>query len=257
MPSSDKYTEETILDIKVWTDNLFTFKTTRYSGYRFIPGQFARLGVTKPDSKVVWRPYSIVSANYDESLEFYSIVVPDGEFTSELSKLKIGDKLFVDKTNYGFLTTDRFENGKDLWMLSTGTGLAPFISILYDFSTWEQYENIILVHSVRHVEELAYQELIEGFKTHEFFSEFGHKLKYVKTVTREKVAGTLNARVTTLIENGGLEAELGLPLDLDRSRVMICGNPEMVDQTRVLLQNKGMTVSRRGQPGHLAVENYW
>jgi ferredoxin--NADP+ reductase len=257
MSSSDKYTEETILEIKVWTDNLFTFKTTRSPSYRFIPGQFARLGVTKPDGKVVWRPYSIVSANYDELLEFYSIVVPGGEFTSELSQLKVGDKLFVDKTNYGFLTTDRFENGKDLWMLSTGTGLAPFISILYDFNTWEQYDNLILVHTVRHPEELAYADLIEGFKEHEFFGEFAHKLKYIKTVTREKVAGTINARITTLIENGELERHAGIQLSLERSRVMICGNPEMVDQTRLLLQGKGMVVSRRGQPGHLAVENYW
>ncbi len=126
MAKEDKYTIEEITYIKQWTDHLFSFRITRNEAFKFIPGQFARLGVNgSEEGKMVWRPYSIVSADYDEELEFYSIVVPDGEFTQKLKDLKIGDKIYVDKTNYGLLTTDRFENGKNLWFLSTGTGLAP------------------------------------------------------------------------------------------------------------------------------------
>ena len=222
-----------------------------------MPGQFARLGVRSADGEIVWRAYSIASANYDGFLEFYSIVVPDGRFTTQLYKLDIGDKIFVERKSYGFLTTDRFTLGKDLWMLSTGTGLAPFISILYDFATWETYENLILVHSVRNKDELAYEEAIHNFKANEYFAEFSSRLHYVQAVTREEVPNTLNGRITHLLENGELEKVVGLPIDEDRSRIMICGNPEMVDETRELLTRRGLRVSRRGEPGHLAVENYW
>jgi len=256
MSAAEKYTAERIIDVQRWASNLFSFRTTRYDGYRFVPGQFARLGVRKGDN-VVWRAYSIVSAHYDEHLEFFSIVVPDGEFTSELSRLAANDELLVDKKNYGYLTVDRFAGGRDLWLLSTGTGLAPFISILYDFQPWRQYENIILVHSVRHAHELVYQDVIASFADHELFAEHAHKLQYVPVVTREPVAGTLDQRITDLIRNGRLERHVGLPFDVDHSRVMICGNPDMVEETRQLLMDRGLTISRRGKPGNLAVENYW
>jgi ferredoxin/flavodoxin---NADP+ reductase len=255
--SADKYTVETITELHTWTPNLFSFKTTRDQGFRFVPGQFARLGVKGEDGGIVWRAYSIVSANYDEFLEFYSIVVPGGKFTSQLSKLKVGEQIYVERKSLGFLTTDRFELGRDLWMLSTGTGLAPFISILYDFKTWETYENLILVHSVREKNELAYEEVIRNFKESEYFSEFSSRLHYVQAVTRENVPNTLNARITSLLENGELERVVGIPIHEDHSRIMICGNPEMVDETRELLTKRGLRVSRRGEPGHLAVENYW
>lgn len=252
----DKYTEETITEIRTWARNLFSFKTTRDRSFRFAAGQFARLGVRRNDG-IVWRAYSIVSAPYDDFLEFYSIVVPGGAFTSQLSALRVGDKVLVERRSLGFLTTDRFELGKDLWMLSTGTGLAPFLSILYDLKTWETYENLVLVHSVRHRHELAYEEAIRSFRQHEVFSEFHARLIYVQAVTRETVPDTLNGRITTLLENGELERTVGLPIDGDRSRIMICGNPEMVDETRELLVGRGLRISRRGDPGHLAVENYW
>jgi len=274
MSSAEKYTAETITWVKTWTPSLFSFRITRAPGYRFVPGQFARLGVRKPglkgsdlqtrdgsDDKIVWRAYSMASADYDEFLEFYSIVVPGGEFTSELAGLKVGDTVYVDKTSYGFLTTDRFQNGKDLWMLSTGTGLAPFLAMLWDIRNWETYDHLIIVHSVRVSAELAYRELIEGFNSHETFRDFGPKLKYVPTVTREPdVAasiGALNGRITSLIADGRLEAVTGIALDLERSRIMICGNPEMVSDTRKLLGGRGFTTSRRAAPGQMAVENYW
>lgn len=258
MTKENKYTIERITFLKKWTDYLFTFRTTRNKAFKFIPGQFARLGVKKEDGNIVWRPYSIVSADYDEELEFYSIVVPDGEFTQRLKKLNINDEIYIDKTNYGLLTTDRFEQGKDLWLLSTGTGLAPFISIMYDFSVWEQYQKIILVHCVRKTEELAYEETIKGFFSHEYYGDLVKgKLIYVKVITRENTGGDLYGRITALIENGGLEKFAGTPITVESSRIMLCGNPQMVDDTRKMLADRGLSISRRGKPGNMAVENYW
>jgi ferredoxin/flavodoxin---NADP+ reductase len=255
---NDKYTLETITEIRPWTDSLFSFRTTRDRGYRFVPGQFARLGVPgAADGSIVWRAYSIASAAHDEHLEFSSVVVPGGAFTSRLAQLKEGDRIHVERKSYGFLTTDRFEAGRDLWMLATGTGLAPFLSILHDFATWEAYDNLVLVQSVRTQQELAYEDLIRGFDRSEYYAEFAHKLRYVRIVTREPVPGALRDRVTQLLKSGVLEENVGLKLDHDRSRIMLCGNPEMVEDSRTILTARGFRVSRRGDPGHLAVENYW
>jgi ferredoxin--NADP+ reductase len=142
-------------------------------------------------------------------------------------------------------------------MLATGTGLAPFLSILHDFETWEHYENLILVQSVRTQPELAYEDLIRSFEGSEYYGEFAHKLRYARIVTREPVPNTLRDRVTKLIESGVLEENIGLRLDQDRSRIMLCGNPEMVEDSRRILIERGFRMSRRGDPGHLAVENYW
>ena len=258
MAPKDKYTVETITDVRPWTDSLFSFRTTRDRGYRFVPGQFARIGVSgKAEGSTVWRAYSIASAAHDEHLEFFSVVVPGGAFTSRLSKLKEGDPICVERKSYGFLTTDRFVSGRDLWMLATGTGLAPFLSILHDFHTWESYDNLILVQSVRTQQELAYEDLIQGFERSEYYAEFAHKLRYARIVTREPVPGALTERVTKLLASGVLEQNVGLKLDHDRSRIMLCGNPEMVEDSRKLLVERGYRISRRGEPGHLAVENYW
>ena len=255
---TDKYTTETITDIRPWTDSLFSFRTTRDRGYRFTPGQFARIGVRDRDNDTtIWRAYSIASASYDEHLEFFSVVVPGGAFTSRLATLREGDPILVERKSYGFLTTDRFDSGHDLWMLATGTGLAPFLSILHEFDTWESYDNLVLVQSVRTQPELAYEDLIRGFEKSEYYAQFAHKLRYARIVTREPVPGTLRDRVTKLLASGVLEENVGIKLDLDRSRIMLCGNPEMVEDSRALLTSRGFRVSRRGEPGHLAVENYW
>jgi len=258
MTATDKYSAETITQVRPWTESLFSFRTTRDRGYRFVPGQFARLGVTSAaDGSTVWRAYSIASAAHDEHLEFFSVVVPGGAFTSRLSQLREGDRILVERKSYGFLTTDRFAAGKDLWMLATGTGLAPFLSILHDFETWERYENLVLVQSVRTQSELAYEDLIDGFDKSEYYAEFAHKLRYVRIVTREPVPGALRDRVTRLLVSGVLEENVGIRLDHDRSRIMLCGNPEMVEDSRQILVERGYRLSRRGEPGHLAVENYW
>ncbi len=208
----DKFSRETITWIHPWAPHLFSFRTTRPKAFRFTAGQFARLGVEKPDGSVAWRAYSMVSGPYDEFLEFYSIVVPNGEFTSELSRLRVGDTLLIDKQNHGFLTLSRFTGGQDLWLLSTGTGIAPFLSILADPTVWESFEHIVLVHSVRHANELAYQQTIQHFPEHELFAEYAHKLIYVPVVTRETIPGLLSKRLTDLIPSGELEQRPGLRL---------------------------------------------
>ena len=233
--SAEKFTRQTLLDVKPLTPSLFTLRTTRDPGFRFRAGQFARLGVTKADGSVVWRAYSMVSSPYDEFLEFFSIVVPGGEFTSELSRLGVGDTLLVDRQAFGYLTLDRFVDGRDLWLLSTGTGVAPFLSILQDFEVWEKFERIILVYSVREARELAYQELIAELVQRDYLAEYAHKFRYIATVTREEHPGALNGRITTLIESGELERAAGMALTAEHSRVMLCGNPQTVSYTHLTL----------------------
>ncbi|MBK5341972.1 ferredoxin--NADP reductase [Pseudomonas sp. TH49] len=255
--SADKFTAQTLLDVQRLTPSLFTLRTTRDAGFRFNAGQFARLGVTKADGSTVWRAYSMVSSPFDEFLEFFSIVVPGGEFTSELSRLQVGDTLLVERQAFGYLTLDRFVDGRDLWLLSTGTGVAPFLSILQDFEVWERFERIILVYSVREARELAYQPLIAGLAERDYLAGHAHKLRFIPTVTREQMPGALHGRITSLIENGELERAAGVELTPEHSRVMLCGNPQMIDDTRALLKKRHMSLSLSRRPGQVAVENYW
>lgn len=255
--SAEKFTRQTLLDVTPLTPNLFTLRTTRDPGFRFRAGQFARLGVTKADGSVVWRAYSMVSSPHDDFLEFFSIVVPDGEFTSELSRLREGDTLLIDRQAFGFLTLDRFVDGRDLWMLSTGTGIAPFLSILQDFEVWEKFERIILVYSVREARELAYQQLIEGLTERDYLADYAGKLLFLPTVTREQRPGALTGRITQLIDDGKLEQAAGLEMTPEHSRVMLCGNPQMIDDTRQMLKQRDMHLSLSRRPGQVAVENYW
>lgn len=264
--SAEKYTAERVTEVRTWVPGkLFSFRTTRYTGLRFTPGQFLRLGVPrvaagKPD-EIAWRAYSVVSADYADYLEFFSIVVPHGEFTTELVRLTPGDTLFVEKQPFGFLTLSRFEGGRELWLLSSGTGLAPFLSILQDPGVWQQYERIVLVHCVREARELVYQTEIQQLTHNETLAELckfrDNHLVYIPVVTRNPEAGQLHARLPVLLANGELERAAGLALDHARSRIMICGNPQMVEDVRNALGERGFRTSRRSAPGHIAVENYW
>lgn len=255
--TQEKFTRQRITDLHTWTPSLFSFRCTRDAGFRFTAGQFARLGVRKANGSIVWRGYSMVSSPFDEFLEFFSIVVPGGEFTSQLSQLTVGDEILIEKQAHGFLTLDRFVDGESLWLLSTGTGVAPFLSMLQDFEIWRRFERIILVYSVRYAAELAYKDLLNEVLTREFVAEYAHKFTFVPVVTREDVAGCLGVRITDLLISGELEKHVGLPMTAQSSRVMLCGNPEMVEDCRVLLQKRDMQLSLTRKPGAVAVENYW
>lgn len=254
---TDKATAEHILDIRRWTDKLISVRTTRNVSFRFQPGQFARIGIASGSGGTIWRPYSMVSANYDEHLEFFSIIVPNGAFSTKLAQASVADSIYVEKQPYGYLTTSRFVGGQDLWMLATGTGVAPFISILRDPEIWAQYDNLVLAYSVRNTSELAYRNEIAAIAQEEPFVEHGHKLHFVPTVTRESAPGMLNRRLTDLLQDGELERHIGFPIDAGRARILICGNPQMLDDVRQVLTARGFRPDLGRAPGHFASENYW
>ncbi len=227
-----------------------------------MPGQFARLGL--PDAAdgqpMVWRAYSMVNAPRQTGLEFYSIVVPEGEFTPRLAKLAPGDSIYIDKSAFGFLTLDRFEPGGNLWLIATGTGLSAYMSLLQDANTWMLYERIILVHGVRHAAELAYRSQMLEWAAQSPAPDSrkaAARFSYLPVATREKLLNTPQERLTRLISSGQLETLADCPLDPHTSKVMLCGNPEMLLEARGLLSERGFAVGRRGNPGNLAVENYW
>jgi len=252
--SIEKFSVEKVLSVHRWTPTLFSFTMTRPAHFKFTAGQFARIGL-KVGEELVVRAYSVVSSPFDETLEFFSIVVPDGAFTSNLQYLKVGDELYLEKIPYGYLTLARYQQPlpHDLWLLATGTGLAPFLSMLQDFDTWSKYQKINLVYSVRTAAELAYVDRIQEIA--ETFGEGHNGFKFIPIITRDPSA-PLHDRLPILIENSELEKSAGIELNPSTSHVMLCGNPQMVDDTKEALKRRGLTMNRRGE-GNIAVENYW
>lgn len=246
--------EETVTYVHHWTDTLFTFRTTRDMSFRFINGQFAMIGLIV-DNKPLLRAYSMVSANYEEHLEFFSIKVQDGPLTSRLQHLKVGDRIIVGKKATGTLLQDNLHPGKTLYLLATGTGLAPFMSIIKDHEAYERYERIVLVHGTRTVGELAYGDFItRELPENEFFGdEVKQKLLYYPTVTREDFRN--RGRVTDLIRSGKLFADLGLPpLDINNDRIMLCGSPAMLSEMREMLDGMNWQEGSTTGAGHYVIE---
>ncbi|MBF7686682.1 ferredoxin--NADP reductase [Acinetobacter rathckeae] len=252
--SLEKFTIETVLSVTRWSDHLFSFTMTRPASFKFTAGQFARIGLSV-DGELVVRAYSVVSSPYDDTLEFFSIVVPNGAFTSHLKDLTVGTEIYLEKVAYGFLTLARYQapQPQDLWLLATGTGVAPFLSMLQDFAVWKDYQHIFLAYSVRTPEELAYADKIQQIL--EVFSEGHQGFKFIPIITRDPEA-VLNQRLPTLIETGRFEEFAGHCLSVETSHVMLCGNPQMVEDTKSALKAKGLLMNRRGE-GNIAVENYW
>ncbi|HWP19033.1 MAG TPA: ferredoxin--NADP reductase [Burkholderiaceae bacterium] len=248
------FNEERVLSVRHWTDRLFSFTTTRDQAFRFKNGHFTMIGL-KVDGKPLLRAYSVASANYEEHLEFFSIKVPDGPLTSRLQHLQVGDTILVGRKPTGTLLLDYLLPGKRLYLLATGTGLAPFLSIIRDPETYDRYEKVILVHGCRQVAELAYQDLItKELPEHEFLGELAAgKLMYYPTVTREPFRN--QGRITTLIENGKLFKDLHLPeLDREHDRVMICGSPQMLKDLKHMLDERGFHEGNTHTPGDYVIE---
>ena len=251
-----KYSTEKVLSVHHWNDRLFSFKTTRQQGLRFENGQFVMIGI-EVEGRPLTRAYSMASPNYEEHLEFFSIKVPNGPLTSRLQHLKVGDDLLVSRKPTGTLIIHDLRPGKNLYLLSTGTGLAPYMSLIQDIEMYERFEKIILVHGVRTVNELAYADFIENeLPNNEFFGEeVKNKLIYYPTVTQEDFRN--QGRLTNLIKSGKLFTDIGLPpINPKEDRAMICGSSEMLKDTKELLDSLGLEVSPRiGQPGDYVIEH--
>ena len=249
------FNKETVLSVHHRNDSLFTFRTTRDPGLRFINGQFVMIGL-EVNGRPLMRAYSIASANYEEHLEFFSIKVQEGPLTSRLQHLKPGDELLVSKKPTGTLVLRDLKPGKRLFMFATGTGLAPFMSLIHDPETYERFDKIILIHGVRWTNELAYHDYIEeDLKDHEYLGEMiREKLVYYPTVTREPFRN--EGRQTDLILSGKLFADLGeAPLDPATDRGMICGSPAMLKEISAMLDGFGFKISTHiGEAGDYVIE---
>lgn len=248
------FNEEQVLSVRHWTDTLFSFTTTRNPSFRFQNGQFTMIGIPV-EGRPLLRAYSLVSTNYDENLEFFSIKVPDGPLTSRLQHLKEGDRIIVSRKATGTLVLDNLLSGRHLYLLGTGTGLAPFLSIVRDPETYERFERVILIHGCRHVAELAYGEtLTTVLPEDEFLGDLvREKLIYYPTVTREPFRN--RGRITDLITSAKLFEDIGLPpLEAEHDRVMLCGSPEMLADTRGMLEGAGFAEGNHGEPGQFVIE---
>ena len=248
------FNEETVTSVHHWTDNLFSFTCTRDPGLRFLNGQFTMIGL-RVDGKPLLRAYSMASANYEEELQFFSIKVQNGPLTSRLQHLKVGDKILVGRKPTGTLVQDSLLPGKRLYLLSTGTGLAPFLSVVKDPEAYDRFEKVILIHGTRTVAELAYDEyLTKTLPDDEILGEeVKAKLVYYPTVTREPFRN--QGRITDLITSGKLFSDLGMPvMSPEEDRLMLCGSPAMLKDVVELLESRGFTEGSQSAPGHYVIE---
>src|SRR6478752_7038662 len=254
-PMSAAFIRETVLDVRHWTDDYFSFTTSRDDGFRFDNGQFVMLGL-EVEGKPLLRAYSIASANWEEQLEFFSIKVPNGPLTSRLQHIREGDQILLSRKPTGTLLLDDLRPGRRLYLLSTGTGAAPFLSLIKDPEVYARFERVVFVHGVRWLKESAVaRNQIAMLRDHEFLGdEVRTNLSYYPTVTREPHAN--RGRLTTLIEYGRLFADLELPpLDPAHDRVMVCGSPAMLADTRTLLDARGFAISPNiGEAGDYVIE---
>jgi ferredoxin--NADP+ reductase len=246
--------EQEILDVHHWTDTLFSFKTTRDPSFRYQSGQFVMIGMMVGE-KPLMRAYSLASAHYDDELEFFSIKVPNGPLTSRLREIAPGDRILVGRKATGTLLLDNLMPGRNLYLVGTGTGLAPFLSIIKDPDTYDRFERIVLVHGVRHVKELAYGETISSdLPQHELIGDLvREKLIYYPTVTREPFRN--RGRITDLVVSAKLTSDVGIgPLSAAQDRMMLCGSPQMLDEMVTLLGDRGFTEGSGHQPGSYVIE---
>ncbi len=252
--NQDKYTEETILWLKRHSAKHLTFAVSRPESYRFSAGQFSRLGF-RDGNGFIWRAYSVISAEYADTLEYFVILIDDGDMSARLANMKAGDTILLDKTAQGFFLPERFPDGNDLIMLSTGSGIAPFLSILQQPEIWQRFEHLALAHSVSYRSDLIFNDYIAALSEHPLVGGDYGKLRFVPVTTRENDADTLHFRLPESLENGSLRCAFGLDFTAERSRFMICGNPQMVQDTFQALLHQGFSMHRNRIPGHIMMEN--
>jgi ferredoxin--NADP+ reductase len=245
---------ERVLSVHHWTDRLFSFRATRTPSFRFRSGQFVMMGL-EGDGKPLLRAYSLASAHYDDELEFFSIKVPDGPLTSRLQHLKEGDEVLIGRKPTGTLIVDNLKPGRTLFLLGTGTGLAPFLSIIKDPEAYEKFERIVVAHGVRWIKDLAYSDAIANeLPNDELIGELvREKLTYYPTVTREPYRN--QGRLSLALTSNTMTETLGLPpIDAGHDRFMLCGSPAMLSDLRAILDAKGFEEGNHGEPGDYVIE---
>ena len=241
--------EGRVVENRHWTETLFSLRVEA-PPLRFRAGQFVRIALDLPGGRVA-RPFSFVNAPQDPVLEFYGVVVPEGPLSPRLAALKPGDTLHVADNPSGFLILDEVPAAEDLWLVATGTGIAPFLSILRTEAPWQRYRRVILVHAARYARELVYGDLIQ-----EIARNRSGKFQVVKFTSREKIPGNLEGRIPAAIEDGRLE-QAGGAMSPERSQFMLCGNPQMLKDVAAALAVRGFRKHRRRAPGHITVESFW
>jgi len=250
---SEPWTKGKVIENRHWTEALFSLRVEG-PGLSFEAGQFVRIALDLKDADAgsrVARPFSFINPPEDPVLEFYGIVVPEGPLSPRLARLAPGDALYVATNPAGFLVLSEVPEARSLWLISTGTGIAPFLSMLRTEAPWKRFENVVLVHAVRYARELVYQELIR---------EIGLKrpsLKYLTFVSRESHPASLAGRIPAAVRDGRLERAAGLELSPPSAHVMLCGNPDMLKDATAALAERGMRKHRRRNPGHITVESFW
>jgi len=245
-----KWVEGTVVDQRRWTERLFSLRVNAEIS-AFEAGQFAKLALAV-ENEMVARPYSFVNAPKERPHEFFYVLLPEGPLTQRLCRLEPGGTLYLAPRPAGFLVLSEVPGGVNLWLVSSGTGVGPFLSILKTETPWQRFEQVVLVHAVRHADELTYRDGIERL-----LGAHPRQMRFVSFVSREEKAGALPGRIPAAIEDGRLEAAAGVALSAELSQVMICGNPDMVADTTEVLKRRGMRKHRRREPGHITVENYW
>ncbi len=245
-----RWVEGRVHELHNWTDTLHSIRVEADID-PFTAGQFTKIGLPV-DGELIGRPYSFVNAPAEPLLEFYFVTVPNGPLTGRLIKLQPGHSIEVSRRASGFLTIDEVPEARDLWLLSTGTAIGPFLSILKSEQVWQRFERVVLVHAVRRAEELSFSETIQSLlNTHT------DRLQFIPFVSRETTDFAQQARIPVALDDGRLERCAGFQITADTSQVMLCGNPDMVKDTSASLQARGLSRNRRRTPGHISVENYW
>ena len=241
--------EGRVTENRQWTERLFSLRFIAAIG-GFKPGQFVRIAL-ELDGEIVARPYSLVNSPTEREFEIFFNIVPGGPLTPRLAALQQGDVIKVAEKPYGFLTLDEVPAAKHLWMIATGTGVGPFISILKSGDAWQRFEKVVLVYSVRTAQELAYQDAIA-----EAGRQYHQQLSFIPLVTREQLEGAINKRVTDAIVSGELEQQAGIDMSPEDSHVMMCGNSAMIADVMELLKSRNMRKHQRREPGHITTEKY-
>lgn len=256
------HSAEKVTDISWWSEGLISFKTTHPPSLQYEAGEYARIAF--PGNHLpAWRAYSFVSSPQSDLLEFFGVIVPQGNFSRQLRQLKQGDQLLIEHESYGFMTANRFEDGEDLWLLGTGTGIGPYISMLRQGDVRSQFRRIFLVRGVRQASDLIpYQDELRQMAASAGAGQAEARLTLIACISQENEEATdsyriSGKRITSALDDGTLEQSAGTSLDVSRSRVMLCGNPQMVEDMRKRLHQRGFKPCRRQTPGQFLTENYW